>query len=391
LIFVKTALTYAPTTVSGRIRKIAKEHAVQHSILKTWAIAFGLCAAIAALPSSAQDSKPTLSEITEAWLNSPHNDRTSEAFTHWNEDGEVPGACAVCHSSTGAIDYVQGPMSMPGLIDHSVALGTTVDCAVCHNAASSDLASVPFPSGVAVSGFGASAICTVCHQGRASSATVEEKTDGLEDDTIAGDLGFINVHYAPSASTMMGGVARGGFEYPGKTYKGQFTHVPDMNTCTDCHSPHTLKVNLDTCTTCHKDVASFTDIRTSPADFDGDGNTAEGISNPIATLHAALGEAIRLYATEIVQTPVVYGAGAYPYFFIDTDADGTAAPGEAIYPNRYQSWTPRLLKAAYNYQLVAKETAIYTHNPHYALQLLYDSLESLSESVDIDIAGFARP
>ncbi|NNE81458.1 MAG: polyheme membrane-associated cytochrome C [Silicimonas sp.] len=341
--------------------------------------------------ATAQDQAPTISDIIEAWLASPHGDRTSEAFTHWNEDGEIPGVCAVCHSSTGAIDYVSGPMTTPGVIDHAVGLGTTVDCVVCHNKSAAALASVPFPSGVVVDAFGSSAICTVCHQGRASSQTVETKTAGLEDDEVVGDLGFINVHYKPSASTMMGGVARGGFEYPGKTYKGQFTHVPDLNTCTDCHSPHSLQVSLETCTTCHKGAESFASIRISPADFDGDGDTSEGIAGPIAELHARLGTAIQAYANEVIKVPVAYSDHAYPYFFADTDMDGIAGSGEAIYPNRYQSWTPRLLKAAYNYQLVAKETAIYTHNPHYALQLLYDSLENLSEKVAVDMDGIVRP
>ena len=364
---------------------------MQHKFWQTLTLALGLGAVLCAASATAQDSKPTLSEITEAWLNSPHGDRSSEAFTHWNEDGEIPGPCAVCHSSTGARDYVTGPMTTIGTIDHPVGLGTTVDCVACHSAGASALLSVPFPSGVMVDGFESSAICTVCHQGRASSETVEVKTAGLEDDTVAGDLGFINVHYAPSASSMMGGVARGGFEYPGKIYKGQFTHVPDLNTCTDCHSPHSLEVNLTACTTCHKDAASFADIRISPTDFDGDGDTAEGIANPIADLHARLGAAIQLYAAEIAQSPVVYAVHSYPYFFTDSDTDGAVTEGEAIYPNRYQSWTPRLLKAAYNYQMVAKETAIYTHNPHYALQLLYDSLESLSEVIEVDMSGLIRP
>lgn len=355
------------------------------------AIAVGICAALAGTTASAQENRPSLADITEAWLSSPHGDRTSEAFIHWNEDGEVPGTCAVCHSSTGAISYVQGPMSVPGVIDHPVALGTTVDCAVCHNPAAAELVSVPFPSGVAIDAFGASAICSVCHQGRASTETVAKATAGLDDDVVAGDLTFINVHYAPAASTLMGGIAKGGFEYPGKVYKGQFLHVPDLNTCSSCHNPHSLEVSLDTCVTCHKGAETFDDIRTSPTDFDGDGDTAKGISNPVSTLHARLGEAIQLYAAEVTQAPVVYAVASYPYFFIDGDGDGIASEVEAAFPNRYQSWTPRLLKAAYNYQLVAKETAIYTHNPHYALQLLYDSLESLSDRVAVDMSSLTRP
>ncbi len=59
--------------------------------------------------------------------------------------------------------------------------------------------------------------------------------------------------------------------------------------------------------------------------------------------------------------------------------------------NRYQSWTPRLLKAAYNYQVAAKNPGGYVHNPGYLLQLLHDSLESLSERVEVDIGRLSRP
>lgn len=60
-------------------------------------------------------------------------------------------------------------------------------------------------------------------------------------------------------------------------------------------------------------------------------------------------------------------------------------------PNRYAKWTPRLLKAAYNYQFVAKDAGVYTHNPAYAMQLLYDSLESLSAKVDVSMSALRRP
>lgn len=352
------------------------------------AAAAGALFALTASPGTAQDdTTPTLSQIVEAWLDSPHADRTSEAFVHWDEDGEIPGTCAVCHSRTGVIDYLSSSMSVAGRIDHPVGLGTSVDCAACHNPDAAELTSVPFPSGATVETFGTSAVCTVCHQGRASTATVAAATADLEDDIVTGDLSFINVHYAPSAASLMGGVVQGGFEYPGKTYKGQFTHVPGLDTCVSCHDPHSLEVKLDNCTSCHQGIDTFADIRMSRADFDGDGDVTQGIAGPIAALHGQLGQAIQTYAAEVSGTPIVYDIGAYPYFFVDTDADGAVTAGEAAYPNRYQSWTPRLLKAAYNYQLVAKDTAIYTHNPHYALQLLFDSLEDLGA----DVSGFTRP
>lgn len=339
----------------------------------------------------AQDDGPTLNQIVDAWLTSPHANRSSEAFSHWNEDGEIPGACAVCHSSIGVNDYLASPMSTPGRIDHPAEIGTTVDCTACHTSAAASLASVPFPSGVDVDRDRSSAICSVCHQGRASTDTVLDATQNMDEDAVIGDLRFINVHYAPSASTQLGTIVRSGFEYAGKTYKGRFDHIPDFATCTSCHNPHTLEVDIANCTTCHQGVSSFDEIRTSRIDFDGDGNLSEGIAAPIAEMHARLGDAIQRYAAETSGVGVVYASSAYPYFFIDSDGDGSVSEGESAYPNRYQTWTPRLLKAAYNYQLVAKEPAIFTHNPHYALQLLFDSLESLSERVDVDMNGLARP
>ena len=190
----------------------------------------------------------------------------------------------------------------------------------------------------------------------------------------------------------MGDLARGGYQYDGKTYAGPFKHVPELDSCTSCHSPHSTEpIAVAACAACHKDVTEYGAIRTTAIDVDGDGDVTEGIGSEIAALHERLGDAIKRYAAEVAQAPVVYDSHAYPYFFADTDADGTVTEGEAIFPNRYQSWTPRLLKAAYNYQYVAKDTGAYTHNPHYAIQLLYDSLESLGEVVEMDMTGFARP
>lgn len=356
--------------------------------------AFTLSVLIPPLHIAAQeDATPeyTLDEVVDAWLESPHADYSSEAFTHWNEDGEVPSSCSVCHSSRGALDYLRGDMETAAIIDHPVPIGTAVDCTTCHSSAATELTSVPFPSGAMITDLGSSAVCSVCHQGRASTHTVESATAGLDDDVVAQDLGFINIHYAASAATILGSEAQSGFEYPGKVYRGRFTHVPPLSGCVDCHQPHTLEVELESCTSCHQGVESFADIRMSPIDFDGDGDVSEGISSPISALHERLEQAIQAYGAEVVGVAIVYDTATYPYFFIDGDADGAVSEGEAAFPNRYQSWTPRLLRATYNYQVVAKGPAIYTHNPHYALQLLYDSLEDLSTVVDVDMTGLTRP
>ena len=192
-----------------------------------------------AIPAAqAQDQSPVTS-IVESWIASPHGDRTSEAFVHWNEDGAVPEDCATCHSGPGLMDFLGADGSLAGKVDAPAPTGSPIDCVACHNKSAAELEQITFPSGVVMTEASPSAICMVCHQGRASSDSVNAAIAGADDDAINGELGFINVHYAASAATMFGGAVRGGYQYDGKTYAERFAHVPDFNTCTTCHDPHT--------------------------------------------------------------------------------------------------------------------------------------------------------
>jgi len=105
-------------------------------------------------------------------------------------------------------------------------------------------------------------------------------------------------------------------------------------------------------------------------------------------MNAALYAQIQTYAAAQGLVGIVYESHSYPYFFIDTDGDGVAAPGvEANYGNKYGTWTPNLLQAAYNYQYAIKDPGGFAHNGKYVMQLLYDSIESLGG----DVSGLARP
>jgi hypothetical protein len=222
---------------------------------------------------------------------------------------------------------------------------------------------------------------------------VREAIGDLGPDTVSDDLGFLNVHYFAAGATVFGAEARGAYEYEGQSYVGRFAHVEGFDECIECHTAHGLEIKAEGCSGCHDidnadDLAS---IRMAEADFDGDGDTEEGIAGEIETLHDALLDPIKAYAEEVAGTPIVYDAHAYPYWFVDTNGNGEVDSGEANYGNQYTTWTPRLLKAAYNYQYVSKDPGAYTHNPMYIIQILHDSLGDLSDWSTIELANLTRP
>lgn len=336
------------------------------------------------------------------WSGSAHADKTAEAFVHWNEDdpAEVPTSCAKCHSNPGYLDFIGADGSPAGVVDKPAPIGTTVTCETCHNSATVSMTSVTFPSGLEVTGLGPESRCMQCHQGRESSVSVNDKITAAalpDEDTISADLGFTNIHYYAAAATLYGTEAKGGYEFAGKTYDAKFDHVPGMGTCVACHDQHTLELRLDKCAECHEGVASYDDLKNirtngSLQDYDGDGNTEEGIYYELEGMRNLLLQAMQAYATDVSGTPIGYNPDAYPYFFIDTNGDGTVSEDEAVRENGYNAWTARLTQAAYNYQVSLKDPGAFAHGGKYIIELLYDSIDSLNAKLSspIDMAALHR-
>jgi hypothetical protein len=328
------------------------------------------------------------------WASSPHAHKESVPFTYWNKEGTIPVACAGCHSTPGFLDLLGADGSAAGKVDRPAPTGTVIGCIACHNSATRALTSVTFPSGVEVDNQGADARCMACHQGRTSFNSVGRAISGQDDDVVNSDLSFINIHYRAAAATLFGSTAHGGYEYPGKAYAGRFQHVEAYNRCTACHDPHATTVRATDCRSCHTqvtDTKSLRQIRMSKTDFDGNGRSDEGIAQEIENLRTQLHAAIVAYAKDVSKKAVVYSEHVNPYFFIDTNGNGIADEDEARMPNKYNAWSPRLLKAAYNYQFVSKDPGAYAHNPAYALQLLYDSLSDLGARVPVNLSRANRP
>ncbi|OGN93095.1 MAG: hypothetical protein A2Y88_05985 [Chloroflexi bacterium RBG_13_48_10] len=318
------------------------------------------------------------------------------AFRDWDGEGAVPATCSKCHSATGLPLFIhEAAASSDGVtgvtISQPVSQGFA--CTTCHDAsnfpATYAVEEVKFPSGSILT-FGAEApanICIECHQGRESTVSVNRAIGDKPDDTVDAALRFRNPHYFGAGATLFGTEAQGAYEYTGKTYLGHHAHVDAGQSCVTCHNVHNLSINTQLCAGCHGGATDPDKIRMGTTDYDGDANTTEGMYDEIATVEEMLLAAIQKYAADKAGSPVVYDAASYPYFFIDTNADGVADPDELVRANGYASWTPRLLRASYNYQWVQKDPGAFTHNGKYILQVLYDSLQDVGG----DVTKLTRP
>jgi hypothetical protein len=354
-------------------------------------------------------AQPTLDvPFKDVFLSSGHTDAKAEAFNHWNSASPavVPAACAKCHTSAGFQDFAAN-----GKVTADVpAPAGTFTCTTCHNPAVMALTSVTFPSGKVVNtSEEGEATCMQCHQGRESKVSVDKQianfnvTDvdaivqPMKDSTgKAVNFGFINVHYFAAGATLYGSQAQMGYEYDGKVYDPKFRHVDGVDTCLDCHNQHSLQVRVDKCAECHQNVKTVDDLKNnrengSLVDYNGNGNTTEGIYYELKGVQDILYSSIQMYANDVSKTAIVYDGTAYPYFFV-AGSDGKPAKDDKGNAIAYNAWTARLLKAAYNYQTSAKDPGAFAHNAKYVIELLYDSIDDLNGEISkpVDMSKLAR-
>lgn len=293
------------------------------------------------------------STIATDWGTSGHADYKGEPF-----GPEITqAACLKCHSGPQYGRFVQGVA--PANLDPAKG-AQVVSCVACHDLTARDtagafalgalrpVAAVTFPSGATVSLDAPSNLCMECHQGRSSKPTVDARI-------AAGNLSFSNIHYFAAAATLFGSEVQGGYEYPGRTYRGRnaFTAhnvlgAPELTTCAGCHvggaANHTFIPSLAACNECHLGD-SFQALSGSPAV-----NLAaiEQLKDQLLGLVTASGVTLVLDAE---------GNHVHPYFASIT--------------------TEQQLKAAYNWQVADKEPCGYIHNGVYIRQLLFDSIADM--------------
>ena len=332
----------------------------------------------------------------------------TEAFRHWDVEGEVPYGCVKCHTGGGLPEFIKNAGTVA--IDSRGAVLTTgvgamvpsngLMCSTCHDDSNWPnlyaVTTVPFPSGVSITFSKPDAdgklqpvdanVCLECHQGRESTTSVNAALKGKDLDTVDSKISFKNVHYFAAGATLFGGTAKGAYLYDGKEYLGAQAHVEKGFDCTTCHNVHALEVKTESCVGCHPGVKDVAEIRMGGADYDGDGNSSEVIRGEVETMTEALYAQIKVYSTA-KGTGILYNPAAYPYFYVDKDGDGTADKDDKGATIRYAAFTPRLMKAAYNLQYAMKDTGAWAHNGKFVIQFLIDSIEDLGG----DVSTYTRP
>ena len=384
---------------------------------------------------STGDFKILKGETTD-FTQSPHASTTG-AFAAESDNT----SCMRCHTSTGFKDYIHD-----GSQDATAMASGTPDpltCTSCHNA---DTAS--YASGVTIdtSGFtpgdnpatykriadggagthisltvGREGICIRCHAPRSSDGAIKVNAwvYGMTLDTAytsastytfaqypanntatpAGKVSSnqnrasaVTFHYVPVLATFYGNDAKEGFQYQTNpdgnalSYVGKNNLMSGYDTCIKCHNPHTTEVQPAKCVSCHagvSTVADYRNIRSTTSDYDGDGNISEGMYNEVEGVKAKLYAVIQNYAS--LQRPIVF-----------SPATSSTAPwrrGDDT-TKVYDKFTPRLIKALYNYHLAYRETGAYVHNSKYIVQLMYDSIKDLNSTpgvTQVDMTGMVRP
>jgi len=329
-------------------------------------------------------------------------------FRDWDETGVVPYGCVKCHTSGGLPEFIKNAGTV-AIDSRGTVLTTGVGsmapsngfmCSTCHDESNwpnrYPVTTVPFPSGVSITFSKPDAdgklqpvdanLCLECHQGRESTTSVNAALKGKDLDTVDSKISFKNVHYFAAGATLFGGTAKGAYLYDGKEYLGAQAHVEKGFDCTTCHNVHALEVKTESCVGCHPGVKDVAEIRMGGADYDGDGNSTEGIRGEVETLTEALYTQIKVYATA-KGTGILYNRDAYPYFYVDKDGDGTPDKDDKGATIRYNAFTPRLMKAAYNLQYAMKDTGAWAHNGKFVVQFLLDSIEDLGG----DVSTYTRP
>jgi cytochrome c551/c552 len=299
------------------------------------------------------------------------------------------GGCQTCHTNEGFIQYVKTGKD-PAPADY-VAYPSQQGCFTCHDPHGKGDFSLRTTKAVALADKrsfdgGGGNLCANCHRARVTPAATVKAMAARD---VRSSWG---AHHGPQADVLLG---TGAYQYPGKSYGTSPHALIVQDTCVACHmalptgryglSPelggHSFNiagevhenelVNLSACVACHKDMRQIAGTELfglkAKADYDNDGNV-ESVQQEIRGLLEVF---VNERGTGLLQKtdPPMFKRDAKGTFE-SVGADWAGAPSG--------QWTAAQIAALYNYKLILEDRSLGVHNATYTIQVLYDTIESLT-------------
>jgi 5-methylcytosine-specific restriction endonuclease McrA len=351
------------------------------------------------------------------------DDNYAAAWNHYDWDAGDRQDCQMCHTTTGAMNYLSDPATYnPANNDFSHLDGWQVDegvvtssgqnevlyCWGCHSNNSGDLRN---PGAVTLAYYtvdgenpvlpdvGESNLCINCHSGRGNmDSYVENSVANPATDMSELRPGFggntINVtsaHYLTAAATIFQEETRIGYEYPGQDYTdaSYFEHniiaADSEGPCVACHmetdEPHAWEIvskdetgaitalNSSACVECHDGSHGAALVAQ-----DSDAGTAAAAAAFLEAEAEGYHEALEILNQALISRGLTFSAG-YPYF------SGASWINEGLFG------------AAHNYNYLHHELGAYAHNRFYTKRLIFDSIDwadnfALDGEISVDAATY---
>ena len=370
--------------------------------------------------SAADDIGSSSVAQVDAVMQAAASDATSDGgFTHYNWDRTGRGSCQMCHTATGAANFMADQVGYdPANNDFSHLDGWAADpasgsaqnellyCWGCHEDAGTGELREPgaitlaylnmVPENPTLPDMGGSNVCNNCHSGRGGMYTF---LDGAAADPAgAPENGGTDTHYYASGGTIFQELTNIGYMYVGAgSYDDPVFYGHDSLGCADCHmtseESHTYQVvgkdDTDTivaivsktCVSCHDgEHALFvaeSQVGTTQDIWNGTAAVPTTVTQTMADdaaaemEHEAHGYHDALDALGAVLT--VAGTPPspnYPYFSGSATDQGHGG-------------------AMHNHSYLHHEPGGYAHNRFYAKRLTFDSIDWLTNPTDggLDAAG----
>ena len=345
------------------------------------------------------------------------DDTSGGGFTHYNWDRTGRSSCQMCHTATGAANFLMNPGGYDAsandfshLADWVAADGSPQNellyCWGCHEDAGTGELREPgaitlaylnmVPENPTLPDMGGSNVCLNCHSGR--GGMYKQLGGDAADPNGPAEQGGTDTHYYASGGTIYQELTNIGYMYFGAgSYDDPSYYGHDSLGCADCHmtseESHTYQVvgkdDTDTivaivsktCVSCHDgEHALFvaeSQVGTTQDIWNGTASVPTTVSQVMADdaaaemEHEAHGYHDALDALGAVLT--VAGTPPspnYPYFSGNATDQGHGG-------------------AMHNHSYLHHEPGGYAHNRFYAKRLIFDSIDWLSNPTDggLDTAG----